>query len=458
MIVERIARGLSVIGDPMPAPGRPGTLSGPSPTSLGSIPLVPSLGRNRDATYRMIYLTNPWVYAAVNMLARGIARTPLHVFEWVAVNGKPRKRRVRGDIPVAVSPNPSGAALDGLLSGPGGQLSRFARWYGTTADRLIYGSGLWEIERRGRAGEPVELRRLRWRTVQHVEESDDGEILFYEVGPAHGFGRPRRLAPDEVIHFGRGLDPEGPGGLSPLESCRYTLALHEAIMRSLVAWFGNAMQGSGHIEVDKLTPEKAREIRQMILEAYGSPENAGKVLVTSGKWAPRSETPEHAAVGELLRHSREEVAAAYQIPPPVLGILENAIKSNVKELREQYVRDSLGSWAPEFEDDLHAQLLPRAPAWTGLFTRFQLAEQLRPDLEARSRVYNEMKHVLTIDRMRELEDEEPLDIPGVSDVPWVDSGAMPITRAADPSAPRPPPATSADSLNGHHDHVPEVTT
>ncbi|MGH7540868.1 MAG: phage portal protein, partial [Gemmatimonadota bacterium] len=284
---------------------------------------------------------------------------------------------------------------------------------------------------------------------------------WYEIAPAKGIGRTRRLGPEEVVHFGRGTDPEGPAGVSPLESCRYTLALHEAVMRSLFAWFGNAMQPSGHLEVDSLTKEKAREIREMIVEAYASPENAGSVLVTSGKWASRAETPEHSEVVELIRLSREEIAAAYSVPPPVLGILDKAIKANVKELREQYVRDSLGSWAPEFEAEIEAQLLPLTPSWRNLFTRFQLSEQLRPDLEARSAVYQRMKHVLSIDRMRELEDEEPLDIPGVSDVPWVDSGALPITRAGQSSAFAAGPSTDelADAIaarlfgsrNGHTD-------
>jgi capsid portal protein len=38
---------------------------------------------------------------------------------------------------------------------------------------------------------------------------------------------------------------------------------------------------------------------------------------------------------ELAHLSRDKVAAAYGIPPPVMGILDNAIKANVEELREQ---------------------------------------------------------------------------------------------------------------------------
>jgi hypothetical protein len=117
----------------------------------------------------------------------------------------------------------------------------------------------------------------------------------------------------------------------------------------------------------------------------------------------------------------------------MLGILDRAIKSNVKELREQYIRDSVGPWANETEAEFQAQLIPAQPSWSSLFVEFQLAEQLRPDLEARALVYQRLMSVFAIDEIRAFENLAPLDIAGVSDVPWVQSGAMPITKAGQTS-------------------------
>src|SRR5690606_42068714 len=105
----------------------------------------------------------------------------------------------------------------------------------------------------------------------------------------------------------------------------------------------------------------------MLEEVYASPENAGKILVTSGKWQTTSESPEHSEVVELIRLSREEVAAIYSVPPPVLGILDRAIMANVKELRSQYVRESVGPLATEMESELMAQLIRPVPSWRNLF-------------------------------------------------------------------------------------------
>jgi hypothetical protein len=114
----------------------------------------------------------------------------------------------------------------------------------------------------------------------------------------------------------------------------------------------------------------------------------------------------------------------------VLGLLEHAIRANVKEMREQFVRDTIGPWASEMEDELEAQLLARWTSWSSLFVEFELAEQLRPDLEARALVYQRLIFVFSIDEIRAMENKPPFKIKGVTDVPWAPSGAMPLTTAA----------------------------
>lgn len=439
-MIGQIARGLGFVGDPLPGPGEYGTLSrGGGYTNLGSIALVASMGRYREATYRTIYLTNPWVYSAVEVQAVGIGRLPLHIFE---LDEKARKQRVRGDVPLTPGRPTGGQSLDRLLSLPQAGVSRNAIYGGTIRDRRIHGNALWEIQRFN--GSITGLVRRPWRRVVRVEQIDDNGLCQYEIRK-RGTGMDTYwLSSNDVIHFGYWTDPESPVAPSLLESCRYTLALHDAVVRHLIAYFGNAMRPSGQLSVENLTREKAALIREIMTEAYASPENAGKILVTEGKFESMTGDIANAQVAELLDKSREEIAAAFAIPPPVLGILDRAIKSNVKELREQYVRDSLGPLAADFEQELQAQLLPQQPSWSSLFVEFQLAEQLRPDLEARALVYQRLMPVYTIDEIRAFENASALDIAGVTDVPWVPSGAMPLTQAAVGRVPRAPVALADD--------------
>lgn len=403
---------------------------------LGSIMMVPNQGVQVWATYRQIYLTNPWVWGSVQMLAKGIARLPLHVYQ---LDAKARKQRVRGDVGMTPGRPTGGQQLDQLLGGRRfNGISKFAVFKRTMIDRLTYGNALWEILRG--FGGVTGLRHIPWRNVQRIIEDDQGYALFYEIRDQNDYSigaKVRHLLPIDVIHFGYGDDPQSVWGSSPLEACRYTLALHDAIFRSLRSYFGNAMQSPGFISIDNLTQKKAAEIRQIISDLYASPENAGKTMVATGQWVKMADGLDVTLI-DLVKLSREEIAAAYSVPPPVLGILDHAIKSNVRELREQYTRDSLGPWATDFESELDSQLLSLQPSWANLFVEFQLNELLRPDLETRSLVYQRAAFWASIDEIRGWENLPPLDILGVTDAPWLPRGAQPLQTFENQGAPPAP--------------------
>jgi phage portal protein BeeE len=53
---------------------------------------------------------------------------------------------------------------------------------------------------------------------------------------------------------------------------------------------------------------------------------------------------QQAAVVEFRKLTREEVAAVFDIPPVLLGILDRATFSNVEELHLAFYQDTLGPW------------------------------------------------------------------------------------------------------------------
>jgi phage portal protein BeeE len=440
----------------------------PTSAPLDRISLVGSRGQPRYATYRDIYLTNPWVWGAVNAIAGGAARAPIHTFA-LAEDGS--KLRIRHDLPAGRGRPSAGAQLDRLMHYPNPHTSRRALVVATFKNRLVYGNALWVLTREeGPGATPTAIWRPSWRDVV-VHEGTSRPVAYYEVTPAGTgadsthfpaageFGSSARLStagrryhPDDVVHFGRGTDDDTVAP-SPLAACRHTLALHEAVVRHLIAFFENQARPSGYFKVDRLGARTAEAIRELITELYTSPENAGKVLVSSGEWKQITASADQSKVVELIELSRVEIAAAYAIPPPVLGILDRAIKSNVVELRSQYVRDAVGQPASEFEDEVMAQLVHPTPAWRHHFIEMQFAEQLRPDMEKRAEVHQKTRHLMSIDEQRAVENLPPLGIAGVTDVPWVDSGAQPVTAfSVDAVADRVAAAVAErlGSPNGHH--------
>lgn len=399
-------------------------------TTRGNLPMAPSMGVRQWATYRMVYRTNPWVFASVQMLSKGIARLPLHTF---STDSKGHYVRERGDLPNSLGRPTGPQQLDKMLRNGFSGLSRNAMFGSTMNDRLVCGNGLWRILR-DTYGAPNAFRRIPWRDMIQVIPDEYGMplVYVYRTWNGIGYGPIERVPASDVIHFGQGSDPEGLYGMSPLESCRHTLALHDALVRHLIAFFSNSARPSGFVSIDKdLNADRAEEIRAFLRDLYTSPENAGKVIAAAGvTWQEMGKAPDQAAIVELIKLSREEIAAAYSVPPPVLGILDQAIKSNVKELREQFGRDALGPWASDFEGEFAAQLLPQQPSWSTLTVRFDLAELLRPDLEALALVAQRVAPYVTLDELRtRYFGLEPLNMPGLSDVPWSARGTAPITAA-----------------------------
>jgi HK97 family phage portal protein len=415
------------VGDRSDSKGRIGY------TTLGALPMVPSMGAHRRVTYRNVYMTNPWFYAGINRLAQALGRMPIVVYQ-NDEEGFPV--RVRSDISSPGAPT-SGQRLDALLQSgyqgnqPGQQMSRKAMITGTLIDRLVYGNALWII-RRDAMGQPVGLRRIRWRDVYRVEPDKDGWPVSYWWRPWNGlYYGPMQITPvSDCIHFGFGSDPEGIYGISPLEAARHSIALYDACERYLKAYLGNQARPSGFISLDvNLDKNRAEAIRTFINDTYASPENAGKVVAAAGAtWQPTGNAPSQAAIVELVKLSREEAVTVLSLSPTDVGILDNAIKSNVKELREQFGRDSLGPWASDFEGEFAAQLLPQQPGWKGLSVRFDLSSILLPDLEALALVLDKLGPYVTTDEARtKFLGLSPLRFKGRSDTPWTAPRTLPMS-------------------------------
>ena len=81
-------------------------------------------------------------------------------------------------------------------------------------------------------------------------------------------------------------------------------------------------------------------------ERFAGPGNAGKtpVLEDGMTFKPEAFSPADAQWAEGRRLTREEVARAFHIPPPMVGVLDNATFSNISEQHRMLYQDTLGPW------------------------------------------------------------------------------------------------------------------
>lgn len=375
-------------------------------SNLGLSPRLSVQGFTATTSYVTLYKSNPWVNAAVRSIAWGLSRMP---FDTYTLDADGQREMIDHRLPRKAGAPSAAVRLDEELNTTarldrGGPQRRMRR---TMVDYLIHGNALWAIEDDG-------LWYVPWKRVR-VIEGEYVEILGYEI--TGGSGK-RMYAPEQVIHFCAGDDPDSPLGVSPMEALTSTLQLHQALQKYLVKFFENSARPSANVKLDRTAnPETLKIIREQVRELYTSPENAGKVIVTTGDFQPLTQGHDQSQIIELAKQSREEIAAVFRIPMPVLGVLDHAIKSNVSELRQQYVRDVIGAWAPAMEDDIMAQRVRPDQSLRGVFIEFDQDSHLKPDLEGMADAMVKLERTATTNERR-----RKLNLP---DLPYAEANTVP---------------------------------
>lgn len=373
------------------------------------------------ATYTRLLKANPWVNAAVSNIASGLARSPIRLYETL---NEDEVEEIRWDVPKTGRPT-TGMDLSRQLTKSYKRVGPQRRMRATGTDYLLYGNALWTG-----VLDPG-FTHIPWTKIK-VHEGTTEPIESFEYVGDHGS---KFFSPEEVVHFSTSGDPEAPIGMSPLEPLNATLALHTALYEHLVKFFENSARPSGNL---KLQPGANSEtidlIREQIQELYTSPDNAGKVIVTTGDYQPLTADHEHSEVVELVKLSREEIAAAFHIPPPVLGMLENAHYANVRELREQFYRDVVGVWAAALEDDIQAQVIDPNPTYRKLYIRFDNSDNLKPNMEKQAEAFKDLETTITTNERRKSLGLKRLDHPEADTVPRTPGGGY---LGIDPPEPLP---------------------
>jgi HK97 family phage portal protein len=353
----------------------------------------------------------------VHLIARGLSSVPVHTYTF-GPDGE--RRQVRSDLPQGPGRPPAEIALDQMAQEPAPGISRRKAVFKTAHDMAIFGNGV-QAFNWGDYG-PTELWPVPWRRI-NVYTTDPMTILAYEAWGATGR---RTLYPEQVVHFTWGDDPESAIGVSPIESLQYTIALHNAIDRHLVSYYGNAARPSGILKLDRMPSEPdVNRILEQFRQLYTAPESAGNVVITSGEYEPIAEATGVPTLAQLIELSREEILGVYGVDPPMIGVLKNAIKSNFQEAREKFTLDTLGPWAVLFESEWAAQMIHRNPLWAYHWWEFDLDARMRPDIVARAQMYANMESTLTINERRRKENLPRLPFPE-ADTVWAGSGRIPV--------------------------------
>lgn len=232
----------------------------------------------------------------------------------------------------------------------------------------------------------------------------------------------RRYPADQVVYFrgygaGAGIDD---AGVSPLEALRQTLReewtgsqMREQIMR-------NGSRASGYLERPAAAPPWTSEARERFRTQWQSQyvgDNAAQaggtpILEDGMTFNDVSQTAKDLQYVEGRKLTREEVAAAYFIPPPMVGILDHATFSNITEQRKMLYTDALGPWLTMIQDEIALQLIPDFESKPDEFyAEFNLREKLSGDFVSRQDAITKAVGgpTMTINEARALDNRPPID-------------------------------------------------
>ena len=175
-------------------------------------------------------------------------------------------------------------------------------------------------------------------------------------------GHTLTLPASEVVHL-REYNPEDPiVGLSRLETLRKLLDEQTAATTYMHWFWSNGAKLAGWISRPKDAPRWNEQQRKQFGDewrGFQGPQNAGKTAVLEDGMAfnPVTATARDSELTAARKLTREEVAAAFHVPPAMLGIMEAQGYGSIREQHKALYQDTLGPVVALIEGEIERQLL-----------------------------------------------------------------------------------------------------
>lgn len=361
----------------------------PNVTYLGADELSDMLVGNLSPAE--MWSTQPHLRTVVSFLARNIAQLGLHSFER---DGEDRKRDRTSPFAATMRrPNVDQTAFD-LVFGLVGDLALYDRAYWLTVEDTDSPSG-WTF------------RRIPPPWVTPIARDAFGAKAYRVLSPE---GKGVEVPADNMLAF-TGYHPSNPRKGSPtVEALKGTLQeqIEASKYRNQVWKRGGRV--SAVLQRPKDAPPWSPEARESFREDWyskytGNGSKAGGTpLLEDGMTLNRIDfTAQEQQFVESAKLSFSTVASAFHVNPTMVGILDNANFSNVREFRRMLYGDTLGPTLAQIEDRINTFLLPRLGMDNAAhYAEFNIAEKLQGSFEEQAAVMSTLvgRPIMTADEGR----------------------------------------------------------
>ena len=320
-----------------------------------------------------IYRQQPNLRTLISFLARNTAQLGLHTFERIGDTD----RRRNTDDPAAVT-----------LAHPNRTMTTYDLIYRLVADLALWDEALWLVTEdiESLSGWTIQPIPMRW--VTKFKGGDLWGPSAVEVLPPGAKG-PTTISMDEVIYF-HGWDPDNlHRGVSPIESLKATISeqIHAAVYREQ-QWTKGGRVGmvvSRPKDAPSWTADQKRKFKEILdskLNGDNGADAGGSIIFEDGMEGKRlGFSAKEDQFVEAAKLSFTTVCQVYHVNPTMVGLLDNANFSNVKEFRRMLYGETLGPTLVQLEDRLNTFLLPKIASKESLYIEFNVKEKLRGSFE-----------------------------------------------------------------------------
>jgi len=381
------------------------------------------------ADFARVFKREVWVYACVKRIAKSAASVPLKVV-----------RVHRDGTEEDVEDHPLKTLLDSINPYMGPRFF-FETLY---ANLEIFGNAYLEKVRRGQTGPPIELYPLRpdrMTIVPHPKNFIDGYL--YAVN-----GRRLAFEAGQVAHL-RTINPtDDYYGLSTLEAAALAVETDQYAIGYNRSFFKNNATPEGIMRNKTAVKEgDVERVKKEFDRLFKGAANAHRIAWLEGEWEwlQIGMRQRDAQFIDARKMSREEILAAFDMPPVMVGIFEFANYANSKEQQAIFWEVTMLPRLRFVEDELNEKLT--ADFGDGIKLRYDTSgiEALKEDEDAKTeRAIKKVRNaLLTPNEARQELGYQEVDNPAM-DVHYLEFGLTPIEQAGQSSLGGPGEDPNAD--------------
>lgn len=341
-----------------------------------------------SATDPQAFAINSCVNACVGEIMGGVASARFVV----------EKRKGKEWQPTEDSP------LGTLLDYVNASEDQFALLEATSGWLSLFGNAFWRLLSANPGAKPSAIQVLPANTisVKPGQGKRSGVIAGYEMTSANG--RLQFFDDTELVHF-KFFGPGDPAfGASPIRVLETAINTYSAAENFNLAFYkGGGVPSALLVSEQDLTDDQVKQIQTRYQEWRAQARTDNRPLVT-GKGAHLEvpgTNPDTVTVSDLPRELRKEICSVLHVPPPIVGILDEATYSNYREALRQFYRGTITQYWRRITSAVNEQLCPLfGPDMRVGFDTGHIAA-LQPDYVEMSTAARNLLGILRVDEIRE---------------------------------------------------------